>query len=107
MTIDTDSSDECRVQKHGEYVKWERSLKDRKTFVQIASRIDRYRKFGNIGDCKFIRDGVYELRIHIGPGWRVYFTRIEDKILLLLCGGDKSTQSRDIDRAVFLASNLT
>lgn len=54
---------------------------------------------GNFGDCRSVGDGVFELRIHIGAGYRVYFGEVDRTIVLLFCGGDKSTQTRDIQRA--------
>ena len=62
------------------------------------SRLDRL-KLGNFGDCKSVGEGIYELRIHYGPGIRVYYSRIGSKIVLLLCGGEKSSQKRDIKNA--------
>jgi putative addiction module killer protein len=59
-----------------------------------------------LGDTKSLGSGVSEMRIDIGPGWRVYFTRRQRVILILLCGGDKSTQSKDIDRAKVMAQNI-
>ena len=68
------------------------------TRAKILTRLDRLR-FGNFGDCKTISDGIAELRIHYGPGIRVYYSKIGSKIVLLLCGGDKSTQRKDINKA--------
>jgi len=61
---------------------------------------------GNLGDSKSVGGGVRELRIHIGPGYRVYFTKRRNMILLLLCGGNKSSQARDIERAKQLLAKL-
>ena len=74
---------------------WLRSLRDRQTKARILSRIDRLR-LGNFGDYQSVGDGVFELRIHFGPGYRVYFGLHGAQVVLLLCGGDKSTQARDI-----------
>lgn len=77
---------------------WMQSLRDKQTKARILARIDRLR-LGNFGDCESLAGGVYELRIHLGPGYRVYFGLHGDKVVLLLCGGDKSTQVRDIEAA--------
>ena len=61
---------------------------------------------GNFGDHKFCRDGVNELKIHVGAGYRVYYSVIENIVVLLLCGGSKSTQQRDIDKAVKYLQNF-
>jgi putative addiction module killer protein len=68
-------------------------------------RIDRMAK-GNAGDVKPVGEGVSEMRIHVGAGYRVYFTRVGTTIVLLLCGGDKSAQNRDIERALEMARIL-
>ncbi|MEZ4866254.1 MAG: type II toxin-antitoxin system RelE/ParE family toxin [Caldilineaceae bacterium] len=78
---------------------WINSLRDKASKARIFSRIDRLR-LGNFGDCKGVGEGVLELRIHVGPGFRVYFGVIGAEIILLLCGGDKSSQSRDIADAI-------
>lgn len=77
---------------------WLNSFKDIKFKQRISDRIDRLQE-GNIGDTKHIWGNLYELRFFFGSGYRIYFTKIENKIILLLCGGDKSTQSKDIKRA--------
>lgn len=77
---------------------WIISLRDKKSKARILQRIDRLR-LGNFGDCKSVGHGVYELRIHFGPGFRVYFGLEGASIVLLLCGGDKSTQDKDIASA--------
>ena len=69
---------------------------------RIAQRLVRF-EYGLLGDAKSIAGKVWELRIDYGPGYRVYFMRRGDEIILLLCGGDKSTQKRDIARAVQMA----
>lgn len=79
---------------------WLEALRDKRFKARILTRIDRLR-LGNFGDCRSVGVGVYELRIHMGPGFRVYFGLIGSEIVLLLCGGDKSTQSRDIANAQY------
>ena len=74
---------------------WLRSLRDKPTQARIQSRIDRLR-LGNFGDYQGVGDGVFELRIHFGSGYRVYFGLHGAQVIILLCGGDKNTQARDI-----------
>ena len=74
---------------------WLDSLRDRQARVRIKKRIDRI-EMGNLGDFKPVGEGVMELRIDYGPGYRVYFTQVGAMIVLLLCGGDKRTQDQDI-----------
>ena len=80
------------------YSKWLRSIKDRTTRARIQSGVGRLRS-GNFSKCKSVKGGVFELRLHFGPGYRVYFGEVGDTIVLLLCGGDKSSQARDIEQA--------
>jgi putative addiction module killer protein len=77
---------------------WLAGFKDTRTKAKILARIDRL-SLGNFGDCKSLREGIFELRIDWGPGYRVYYAMIGRACLLLLCGGDKSRQSADIRRA--------
>ncbi|MEZ4733906.1 MAG: type II toxin-antitoxin system RelE/ParE family toxin [Caldilineaceae bacterium] len=77
---------------------WLEALRDREARARIRVRINRIRQ-GNFGDCKAVGSGVSELRIDYGPGYRVYFGRQGEKIVILLCGGDKRTQPRDIETA--------
>ena len=77
---------------------WFYSIRDGKTQAAIRERLTRMER-GLLGDCKGLGGGIYELRIDLGPGYRVYFGQIGRTILLLLCGGDKSKQSKDIQTA--------
>lgn len=77
---------------------WFNSLRDANAKSRIDLRISRV-SIGNLGDYRSLGEGVYELRIYYGPGYRVYFGQIGTTIVLLLCGGDKSTQSEDIQIA--------
>jgi putative addiction module killer protein len=77
---------------------WLAGLRDKRAVARIDARINRL-KLGNFGDCRSVGEGVRELRIDHGPGYRVYFGTVDDQVVLLLCGGDKRTQSRDIERA--------
>ncbi len=78
---------------------WLTELPDRRAQARIAIRINRLAA-GNFGDCKPLREGVCELRIDWGPGYRVYYAMVGRTCVLLLCGGDKRKQSSDIDRAI-------
>ncbi len=80
------------------YSRWLSSLKDVRARAVIRVRLNRIR-LANFGDCRSVGEGVMELRIDHGPGYRVYFGRVGNRIVLLLCGGDKSTQSKDIELA--------
>lgn len=80
------------------FAEWLDGLADEKAKARIAVRILSAEK-GNFGDCTPVGDGISEMRIHYGPGYRLYFTRRGEVIYLLLCGGDKSTQKQDIKRA--------
>lgn len=88
-----------------EFDAWLRGLKDRVGRARIVHRI-RAAELGNFGDCAPVGEGVSEMRIHTGPGYRAYYTRRGDVVYLLLMGGDKSTQKRDIQRAVAMARSL-
>lgn len=81
------------------YLEWLSRLRDRQAKVAVIRRMNRIEQ-GNLGDHKFCRDGVWELRIDVGPGYRVYYAQVGQRIVLLLCGGDKHRQNADIDRAV-------
>ena len=80
------------------YTRWLRAVRDGPTRYRIRQRIARIR-LGNLGDFRSVGEGVQELRIPTGPGFRAYFGRPNDSIMILLCGGDKRTQWRDIERA--------
>lgn len=80
------------------YSRWLNSLKDVRGRAVIRVRLNRIR-LGNFGDCRTVGEGVMELRIDHGPGYRVYFGRVGRRIVLLLCGGDKASQSKDIELA--------
>jgi putative addiction module killer protein len=79
------------------------AAKDQRVRALVASRLDRL-AFGNAGDVKPVGSGVSELRIDYGPGYRIYYKRRGETILLLLCGGDKRTQANDIETAKRLAN---
>ncbi|MBD2725105.1 type II toxin-antitoxin system RelE/ParE family toxin [Nostoc sp. FACHB-892] len=77
---------------------WLDSLRDRKAKAKIRARLDGV-KDGNLADCKSFGEGVFELRIDYGLGYRIYFGQEDITIIILLCGGDKSTQKQDVDKA--------
>ena len=87
------------------FSKWFTALKDRKARARIQTRIDRL-QLGLYGDVKPIGEGVSELRIDYGPGYRVYFVQRGQELVILLAGGDKSTQDKDVKAALDLARNL-
>ena len=87
------------------YVQWFNSLRDRQGRARIDTRIRRL-SLGNPGDVKPVGEGVSELRIDYGPGYRVYFVQREQTLVILLAGGDKRTQDRDIQTALQLARDL-
>ena len=87
------------------YSEWFGGLRDDRAQNRIALRLRRI-SLGNLGDFKHVGDGVNELRIDYGPGYRVYFIRQGAKLIMLLAGGDKSTQDRDIARARALARSI-
>ncbi|MHC8364173.1 type II toxin-antitoxin system RelE/ParE family toxin [Pseudomonas sp.] len=87
------------------FADWLDSLRDVIGKVRIIARL-RAAEHGNFGDCEPIGGAVYEMRVHYGPGYRMYFTRRGEVVYLLLVGGDKSTQKRDIKRAIQMAQNI-
>ena len=88
-----------------EFDAWLAGLKDKTGRARIIHRI-RSAEHGNFGDCEPVGEGVSEMRVHCGPGYRVYFTRRAKVVYLLLVGGDKSSQKRDIKRAIETARVL-
>lgn len=88
------------------FKRWMAGLKDKQAKARITVRLGRLKQ-GNAGDFKSVGEHVFELRIHTGPGYRVYFTQRGNALILLLCGGDKSTQQADIKQARQLAQNWT
>ncbi|QPF82983.1 type II toxin-antitoxin system RelE/ParE family toxin [Bradyrhizobium genosp. L] len=84
---------------------WLSNLTDRRAAAKIASRIERL-ALGNPGDVKPVGEGVSEMRLAYGPGYRVYYKQTGQRIILILCGGDKSNQDRDIKRAKEIAAQL-
>jgi len=93
------------IRKTGYFAKWIDSLQDIRARARIQARIERLVTV-NPGDIKPVGEGVSEMRIDHGPGYRVYFIQHERSVIILLAGGDKSTQARDIKTALRLARNL-
>ena len=93
---------QIKVLKSETFGRWVDGLRDRRAAARIAIRVDRLAA-GNPGDVKPVGDGISEMRINYGPGYRVYFQRHSDIVVILLCGGDKSTQQRDIENAKRIA----
>lgn len=91
-----------KIKETSKFSSWLLNLKDIKGKVSILRRIDRL-KNGNFGDYKSVGDNISELRIQSGPGYRVYYTKKDDEIIILLVAGDKSTQVTDIKKAKDLA----
>lgn len=87
------------------YSKWFARLRDTVAKARILVRLRRM-SLGHFGECRDLGDGVCELKFHFGPGYRVYYTMRNGEIVILLAGGDKSTQPRDIEKAKDLARNL-
>ena len=87
------------------FAKWINSLRDIKARARIQARLERLAA-GNPGDVKPVGEGVSELRLHFGSGYRVYYIQQGSQLIVLLAGGDKSTQSKDISTALKLARNL-
>jgi putative addiction module killer protein len=93
------------VRKTEAYAEWIDGLRDIRARARILARVERL-ALGNPGDVKPVGEGVSELRIHYGPGYRVYFKQQGLELVILLAGGDKSSQSKDIKKALSLARNL-
>lgn len=88
-----------------EFDVWLDSIRDRITRIRLASRIDKAQR-GNLGDVKPVGSGVYEMREHFGPGWRLYYVQRGAVLIVMLGGGDKSCQAADIAAAIARAATL-
>ena len=86
------------------FKQWFQSMRDRRARARIQARIDRFAT-GNHGDVKPVRDGLFEMRIDYGPGYRVYYIRQGQLLIVLLNGGDKASQAKDIEKALLLAKD--
>ncbi|MBI5121987.1 MAG: type II toxin-antitoxin system RelE/ParE family toxin [Rhodospirillales bacterium] len=87
-----------------EFADWFEGLKDRQARARIQARIDRA-VLGNLGDSAPVGDGISEMRVHYGPGYRVYFMQQGNRLIVLLCGGDKGSQVKDIQKAKRIAKD--
>jgi len=85
--------------KRDPFQEWLKKLRDPIAKMQVVKRVNRIES-GNFGDHKFCRDGVWEMRINQGAGYRVYYALTNNVVVLLICGGDKGTQDADIERAI-------
>lgn len=94
-----------QIRRADEFTSWLRDLRDHQGRAKILARIDRLED-GNPGDTRSVGVGVVEMKIDFGPDYRVYYVQRGDVVIVLLCGGDKSTQDNDIKRAKVLASKL-
>lgn len=94
-----------RLRQTETFAKWLGGLRDAKAKARILVRLESAR-LGNLGDTRTLGGGVREMRVHVGPGYRVYFARRHGSVLLLLCGGDKSSQTHDIERAKRMLAEL-
>ncbi len=93
------------VRRTERFIQWLDGLSDPRAVAKIAARAERL-AFGNFGDVQPVGEGVSELRIHYGPGYRVYFVQRGAVVVILLCGGDKSSQTRDIKSAKAMAKEI-
>ena len=92
-----------QIRRTEEFAKWLMNLRDRQGRAKILARIDRLEE-GNPGKTRNVGAGIVEMKVDFGPGYRVYYVQRGEALILLLCGGDKSTQSEDIKRAKVLAA---
>jgi len=88
-----------------EFTAWLTGLPDGLTYRRLARRLEKAQK-GNLGDVKPVGEGVFEMREHFGPGWRMYYVQRGAILIVMLGGGDKSTQAADIAKAIKLAATL-
>ncbi len=88
-----------------EFADWLRDIKDLSTRIRLAKRL-RKAELGNLGDVKAVGNAVCEMREFFGPGWRMYYVKRDDVLIVMLGGGEKSTQSADIAKAISLAQSL-
>lgn len=95
------------IEKTSEFDKWLKKLKDLRAKAKILFRIQKLEKDEHFGDCEPVGDGIRELKINYAKGYRIYFKEKDGKVIVLLIGGDKSTQQKDIEKAKELAKQIT
>jgi len=95
----------CTIKQTPEFEQWISGLKDGMTRIRLAKRLDKAQR-GNLGDVESVGEGVSEMREHFGPGWRMYYAQRGGVLIVMLGGGDKSTQRADIKQAIALAKTL-
>lgn len=88
-----------------EFEKWLKSIKDKITRIRLTRRLDKIQR-GNWGDVKHVQDNIWEIREFFGPGYRMYYLKHNDTIIIMLGGGDKSSQQKDIKKAIALVKTL-
>lgn len=93
------------VKRLEEFSEWLKGLKDGLTRLRLMKRLRKV-QLGNLGDVESVGEGVYEMREHFGPGWRMYYVQRGGVLIVMIGGGDKSTQQTDINRAIELAKSL-
>jgi len=94
------------IEKTYEFDKWLRKLKDLRAKAKILFRIQKIENYEHFGDCEPVGDGIRELKIDYAKGYRIYFKKLNGKIIILLFGGDKSTQQKDIEKAKEILKKL-
>ena len=104
FTSSSGSSNQVTIVQSSTFRRWLNGLRDRKARLRIDDRLKRLAS-GNAGDTKSVGDGVQELRLHFGPGYRIYYVWRDGVLIILLNGGDKSSQARDIAKAKLLAKD--
>lgn len=93
------------IQQTHKFSQWLIKLKDMRARIAIARRLERAQS-GNLGDVKSVGESVFEMRVDMGPGYRLYCTMRHNKLIILLVGGDKSTQQHDIEKAIEMAKEI-
>ncbi len=94
-----------KIKRTTEFATWLNAIKDGLTKRRLARRLEKAQQ-GHLGDIKPVGSGVFEMREHYGPGWRMYYIQRGDTLIIMLGGGDKSTQATDIAKAIYLAANI-